>query len=252
MARQAGQDPRTMNGSFSPSSSKGGKKGSKERKKKAQAYEYAFNLKFGSPSGPRRPGFYSGDPLGSKGPEAAAAYALHAEKAKRRSESPGKESKKEKKEKVETYEASVTITQSAARQGTVLKHVPVSLASVNENEEMECAICEGTGKYYPRVKTTKCGKCRGKGFMSIKSLSGQKQRVDCYACHGTGYQAKAPKATECNACDGTGVAHAPEDHLDGITVRVKVPPKTQDQDILFVPIGRKGDATARVMVRVAP
>lgn len=248
MARKAGRDPRTENGSFSPDPRGGDKRSAnKKRSSKAKAYEHAYGVNFGegSTSGAHtRAESYTGF---ARGPDAAAFRAAQSRQS-------SDVHRKRRGAGGPSYEASVTVTQKMARSGTILKHVPVSL-STGATGDAECAECEGTGQYYPRVKTSKCNRCRGKGFVTRPSTSGQRQRVDCFACSGTGYHAKAPKATECSACDGTGISDDDDDCLDGITVRVKVPARTKDQDVLRVPIGKRAGATtptARVLVRVAP
>lgn len=241
LANQAGRDPRNVHGAFSPHLWEDKRRGAKQKSKKARAYEYAFGVKFDQT---RRPKY---SPPSFRGPEGAAAKAMQAERDRRSREKKRRGASQSTGSEVE-YDASVTVSKSAARSGTVLNRVPLAAGGP---AGAECGECEGTGAYLPRIKTSKCRRCRGKGFITFRAVNGQKHRGNCPVCDGMGYFAKAPPETDCEACDGTGVAHGREGQ-DGITVRVRVPARTKDQDVLRVPIGRRGHTLARVMVRVAP
>lgn len=202
----------------------------------------------------------------ARGPKAAAHKALQREKA-RLAESAKQRRRREAgstrgasgatSARGGGHDASVTVTAKAARTGTVLHRVPVSLSPDTAGAGMECALCDGSGARVRVKSTSKCSRCRGKGFVVVRSLRGAKQRVNCQMCEATGFHAQVPVRGRCSGCDGTGVVHGKSSgggggHRDGITVRVKVPPGTRDQDVLRVPVGKGGASTARIQVRVSP
>lgn len=183
------------------------------------------------------------------GPKAAVNRALHREQDSMAEARRQRRNAQEGNGKSRSHcDASVTVTKQAARTGTVLHRVAVKVAS---SAGMECALCHGSGAFHGHVKTAKCGRCRGKGYVVVRSVRGEKQRIDCLVCESTGFNAKLPRPSACSGCDGTGVAHGKGGRGDKMFIRVKVPPGTRDQDILRVPIGKGGASTARIQVRVA-